>query len=152
MTQCDPDSFNEDMKAATAVWVKRLQANDAAGVSDLFCTGDTASIIGQGRLLGTVSHTLRGVTPERPGIRDYFDYFANRKNIKVVQSEMYPQAISCDVGVNNVFATIEDDVNGSVDTQMSYVWRKDSSKDTGMCLALLHSSVVPSRHEPLYGK
>lgn len=145
-------SLEDRMKEATNEWVAALHKNDADAVSNMFCS--EGSMLGGGALIGTVSQTLRQKSDQETGVHDYFDYFANRKNIRVTAAQHNPMSITSDVGVNNVFATIEDTYQGATrttHTRMSYVWKEDPTRQSEgkhgssqpLCLALLHSSVVP---------
>lgn len=143
-------SLNDRMVDATNAWVEALHKNDEDAVTKMFCS--EGSLVGGGALIGTVSQTLRQMSDHATGVHDYFDYFANRKNISVTAAQHNPMSITSDVGVNNVFATIEDTHEGATrttNTRMSYVWKEDPTKTAPhassppLCLALLHSSVVP---------
>lgn len=143
MRQCNTLRDIQDMTDSTNEWVKRLQKNDAEGVSNLFCS--PSKHMDGGQLLGTISQTVR----EGEEINKYFDYFANRPGIKVSDAKVHPAMITCDVGVTNVLATMKFDSVDDIDVRLSYVWRKDETKPHGFCLALLHGSEEPVLNKQL---
>lgn len=109
-----------------------VKTNDSNKLNKLFCN--------KGYLIGTLSRKTRKKTRKKKAIgeiKEYFNYFAKLKGIKVVSKDYDIEKIGENIYLNQ--ATIEwiwDDKNKPVTARMSFI-----IKDK--CIFLLHSSQLP---------
>ena len=111
----------------TDQWIHEVTAtNNSKNIYNLFCS--------DGNLLGTVSQTIR----YGQDIKRYFDYFANLKNIQVIDKKYNVSKVADNVYLNTAFITWKwDDIEKPIIARMSFLYR-------GKYIFQLHSSVLPN--------
>jgi hypothetical protein len=127
---------NNKIKNATDLWIQTVTLkNNPKKVSELFCH--------DGSLLGTVSRIKR---TGRPAIKEYFEYFARKPGIKVLNAKYNISKVTDRVYINSAFVTWGwDGLYQPITARMTFVFRKNMSGN--FCIFQLHSSALPDENE-----
>jgi hypothetical protein len=123
----------KDIAALTDEWINQVTVkNSPEGVTNMFCP--------DGNLIGTVSQVKRkGVD-----IKKYFDIFAKKPGITVLDKKYNISRVARDVFINTAFITwFWSGLNEPVVARMTFVFREK-------CLFQLHSSVLPEVNDELF--
>ncbi len=123
----------KDIRALTDEWINQVTIkNSPEGVTNMFCP--------DGNLIGTVSQVKRkGID-----IKKYFDFFAKKPGIKVLDKEYNISRVAPGVFINTAFITwFWSGLNEPVVARMTFVFREK-------CLFQLHSSVLPEVNDELF--
>ena len=123
----------KDIAALTDEWINQVTIkNSPEGVAKMFCP--------DGNLIGTVSQVKRkGVD-----IKKYFDIFAKKPGITVLDKKYNVSRVARDVFINTAFITwFWSGLNEPVVARMTFVFREK-------CLFQLHSSVLPEVNDELF--
>ena len=123
------------VKNATDDWILEVVVHqNPKNISNMFCK--------DGILWGTVSRIIRDT---KPSIKEYFEYFANKKGIKVLNQEYNIKKVSNDVYINNAYVTWTwDGISKPITARMTFIFKKELGN---MCISQLHSSALPKRNE-----
>jgi hypothetical protein len=123
----------KDISILTDEWINQVTIkNSPEGVSNMFCP--------DGKLIGTVSRV------ERKGldIKKYFDLFAKKPGITVLDKKYNISRVAPGVFINTAFITwFWSGLNEPIVARMTFVFREK-------CLFQLHSSVLPEVNDELF--
>lgn len=123
----------KDIEALTDEWINQVTVkNSPEGVTKMFCP--------DGNLIGTVSRVKRtGID-----IKKYFDFFAKKPGITVLNKKYNVSRVAPDVFINTAFITwFWSGLNEPIVSRMTFVFREK-------CLFQLHSSVLPEVNDELF--
>jgi hypothetical protein len=123
----------KDIAALTDEWINQVTVkNSPEGVTNMFCP--------DGKLIGTVSRLKRtGLY-----IKKYFDLFAKKPGITVLDKKYNITKVTPYVFINTAFITwFWSGLNEPVTARMTFVFRKK-------CLFQLHSSVLPEVNDEVF--
>jgi hypothetical protein len=123
----------KDIAALTDEWINQVTIkNSPEGVTNMFCP--------DGNLIGTVSQVKRkGID-----IKKYFDFFAKKPGITVLDKKYNISRVAPNVFINTAFITwFWSGLNEPVVARMTFVFREK-------CLFQLHSSVLPEVNDELF--
>ena len=123
----------KDIAALTDEWINQVTVkNSPEGVTNMFCP--------DGNLIGTVSQVKRtGVD-----IKKYFDIFATKPGITVLDKKYNISRVAPGVFINTSFITwFWSGLNEPTVARMTFVFREK-------CLFQLHSSVLPEVNDELF--
>jgi hypothetical protein len=126
-------SGEKDIAALTDEWINQVTVkNSPEGVTNMFCP--------DGNLIGTVSQVKRkGVD-----IKKYFDFFAKKPGITVLDKKYNVSRVAPGVFINTAFITwFWSGLNEPIVARMTFVFREK-------CLFQLHSSVLPEVNDELF--
>ena len=122
-----------DISTLTDAWIEQVTVkNSPEGATQMFCP--------DGTLIGTVSQAkFTGVD-----IKKYFDFFAKKHGIEVLNKEYNVSKVAPDVYINTAFITwFWSGLNEPIVARMTFVFREK-------CLFQLHSSVLPEVNDELF--
>jgi hypothetical protein len=121
----------KEIENLTNNWIDAVTKRNPAEVAKLFCS--------DANLVGTVSQIER----RGPGIKKYFDYFANLPGITVKKKVYSISQVSKDVFVNTAFITWTwHGLDSPIVARMTFLFRNN-------CIFQLHSSALPKLNEEL---
>lgn len=123
----------KDISALTDEWINQVTVkNSPEGVTNMFCP--------DGNLIGTVSKFNRTGLD----IKKYFDLFAKKPGITVLDKKYNISRVAPDVFINTAFITwFWSGLNEPIVARMTFVFREK-------CLFQLHSSVLPEVNDELF--
>jgi hypothetical protein len=123
----------KDIAALTDEWINQVTVkNSPEGVTNMFCP--------DGKLIGTVSQVKRTGLD----IKKYFDIFAKKQGITVLDKKYNISRVAPGVFINTSFITwFWSGLNEPTVARMTFVFREK-------CLFQLHSSVLPEVNDELF--
>lgn len=123
----------DDISTLTDAWIEQVTVkNSPEGATQMFCP--------DGTLIGTVSQAKRtGID-----IKKYFDFFAKKPGIKVLNKEYNINKVASDIYINTAFITwFWSGLNEPIVARMTFIFREK-------CLFQLHSSVLPEVNDEIF--
>lgn len=132
LSKSNKNMTSHDISKLTDKWIYNVTIkNDADAVRQMFCD--------DGNLVATASKTIR----QGRSILEYFKWFTNLPNIKVINKEYSITSITPEVYLNNAWVTwVWDGLDEPLVARMSFTFRKN-------CIYQLHSSVLPEKPDEL---